>query len=909
MKAVLLLSAAIAFQSLTAAKLESISSLKPGDFVQVEYRWRNVDVPPTSSACPYITAQDAAGKTIFRRRVTDRGRRGFLPENCDIERWQVNFLVEGGDKKPPSDAEMAYTRLPSNTVSITAQLSEKGDVAVRNDIEISFLRKELKPRERKFRPNLEWEGSELSDSELDVVLGAREKPRAEVRRNGDHTEMLLNGRPFVPCIYKSTQFPNRWKHKISAAFTNNSFNVFFAPIKVGGYDTPEKDAIWRQDGSIDFEKIRAELRNYLRWNPNANLILEVIFQPPRGWGEANPSELYRNENGDYAYWNHHRIRAFGKTPAPSDPKSRQSPTPSYASEAFAQAMGDVLGRICAKLETASEGKAVIGVFFGGGTDEQWLDQFDNGVKPWQMGDYSDVSRRRFKDFLKEKYGTVEKLNVAYGRSDIKSFADMDVPSTKELTSEKIAFFRLHGATPQSDYREFMSKVAAQMWLTAAKCVKKASGRRLLFGGYSPHGGLSGYPLFSQSASMILMNSADMDFFAVVPGYLREFCDPIRSAVFDGTMVRHGKLLVRELDLRSVDSNQFWGRWKEPFWQEVHSRETFRRKSMHYAADAIIHGGIYHAYDMDGGWYNSQSDQSAWKAVNEMVCTSRAMPLDCDSIALVGSESYARFYSSQQGRGLAYPLLESVPKALQFSGVPWRAYLLEDLLEDETLHLPKVVMLSETAAMTAGEFQKFRSRYAKEGRVIVYFWRPGLFAADGEKIDRYLSLEGAKGLSGKTITCDKKVSDILTANLKGTFAANYSESSVPELATVSGDAWKNLLFFDGTDTPGVSVRRNKDFTEVYIALPGASTPQFCRNLAREAGFRPLVESDELSGCGSGIFYMVAQKSGMKRFRLPNGCRPGKVLAGNAFGRLPEGEYSVEMKTGDIFVLSYLKNKAK
>ena len=94
MKSVLLLSAAIAFQSLTAAKLESISSLKPGDFVQVEYRWRNVDVPPTSSACPYITAQDAAGKTIFRRRVTDRGRRGFLPENCDIERWQVNFLVD-----------------------------------------------------------------------------------------------------------------------------------------------------------------------------------------------------------------------------------------------------------------------------------------------------------------------------------------------------------------------------------------------------------------------------------------------------------------------------------------------------------------------------------------------------------------------------------------------------------------------------------------------------------------------------------------------------------------------------------------------------------------------------------------------------------------------------------------------
>jgi hypothetical protein len=100
-----------------------------------------------------------------------------------------------------------------------------------------------------------------------------------------------------------------------------------------------------------------------------------------------------------------------------------------------------------------------------------------------------------------------------------------------------------------------------------------------------------------------------------------------------------------------------------------------------------------------------------------------------------------------------------------------------------------------------------------------------------------------------------------------------------------------------------VRRNKDFTEIYISLPGALTPQFCRNLAQEAGFEPLVESDELSGCGSGIFYMVAQTSGEKRFRLPKGCKPDKVLAGGAFNKLPDGRFSVKMKCGDIFVLSY------
>ena len=905
MKTAFLLCAATASLSLASAEKESLAGLKPGDFVQVNYRWRNVDVPPTATTCPYVTAQDANGKTIFRRLITNRGRRGFLPDDCDVERWQVNFLVEGGMKTPPGEPESAYTRIPSNAVAITAHLSNKGDAAERTDIEISISRKELKPRGRKYRPDLDWEGSELSDEELDAALAVRERAKAEVYSDGDRTALRMNGKPFTPCIYKSTHFRSPWKHRISAAFTNNGFNVFYVPVKIGGYDTPEKDAIWRQDGTIDFGKIRAELRNYLRWNPDAYLILEAIFQPPRGWGEAHPSELYRNENGEYAYWNHHRIRAFGKTPAPADPKSRQSPTPSYASEAFAKEMGGVLSRICAELESSPEGKAVIGVFFGGGTDEQWLDQFDNGVKPWQMGDYSDIARKRFKEFLREKYGTAEKLNRAYGRSDISSFEEMEVPSTEELASEKVAFFRTHGATPQSDYREFLAKVAADMWLTVAKCVKDASGRRLLFGGYSPHGGLSGYPLFAQSASKRLMESPDMDFFAVVPGYMREFCDPIRSAVFDGTMVRHGKLTIRELDLRSRDSNQFWGRWKEPFWQEVHSSGTFRRKSMHYAADAIVHGGTYHAYDMDGGWFNSQSDQASWKAVNEMARASRSMPPHGERIALVGSESYCRFYSSQQGRGLAYPLLEYVPKALQFSGVPWNAYLLEDLLEDESIRLPKVVLLSEGAAMTADGFERFRSRYARDGRVIVYFWRPGLFSQDGDAVDRHLGLKAAdNGISGKQISCVGKTSDPLTDALSGIFATCHSDNVTPEIATASGNGWKHLLFFDGTGIPGVSVRRGADCTEVYISLPGAITSQFCRNLAKEAGFRPLVESDELCGCGSGIFYMVAQRSGMKRFRLPKGCRPEKVLAGNEFNRLPGDEYSVTMKSGDIFALSYL-----
>lgn len=898
-----LLFASIVAPSLFAVDKVRLRDLKPGDFVRVECRWRNVDKPPTASVCPYVEARDMWGRGVYQRRVSDFGRRGFLPDDPTVERWQMNYLV-GGGTKPPGDLEVFFTTLPSNTVFMAASISEKGDTAKISDVEVTVKKETLKSRGGiGKRPSLEWNGRELTDAELDAVLAKRRKARAEIFRDGSRTTMRLDGKPFFPCTYKSTSYDSPMRGKIAAAFADNGFNIFTLSVCIGGYDTPETNAVWRRDGSIDMLKIREHLRKFLRWNPNANLVLVPVFQAPRGWGEAHPEDIYRTEEGDYGYWFHHRIRGYGRSITPP-PNTNLSPAPSYASQAFADAVADALGRIVSGLDASPEGKAVVGVFFAGGTDGQWLDIFDNGLKPRQMADYSDVSRRRFAERLAEKYGTVAELNVAYGGTAYSSFADVHIPSREDLESEGRVFYRIHGATPQSDYREFMANVTAELVLKSASAVKKASGRRLLFGGYFPHGGLSGYPLFSQCASRRFIVARDMDFFAIVPQYDREFCDPIVSASFDGSMARQGKLFVRELDLRSVDSNQFWGRWKEPFWQEMHSRATFRRKALHYAADAIVHGGVYHAYDMDGGWFNSPSDQASWRAVNKIASAVRAEPFVEEGIALVSGERYCNFYSSQRGRLLAYPLLEYVPKALQRSGVPWRTYLLDDIMADGTAKLPKVALLSDATAMTAADFAKFRSRYCKDGRVVVYFWRPGLFAADGMEIDKALWLKTVPETEGKVIVCDGKVDDPLTKGLKGTFAAAYYKfgTDCPEVAA-TGEEWKPLLYFDGTKTAGVSVRRGADCTEVYIALPGAITSQFCRNLAREAGFEPLVDSDELSGCGSGIFYMVAQSSGQKLFHLPSGNVPDKVLYGPPMKHIDDVRFAVDMKIGEIFVLSY------
>ena len=86
----------------------------------------------------------------------------------------------------------------------------------------------------------------------------------------------------------------------------------------------------------------------------------------------------------------------------------------------------------------------------------------------------------------------------------------------------------------------------------------------------------------------------------------------------------------------------------------------------------------------------------------------------------------------------------------------------------------------------------------------------------------------------------------------------------------------------------------------MAQPAALTPTFCRNLARAAGFAPLLETDDLSGCGSGIFWVLAQSDGKRVFRAPPGYRPDKVLVGPPFAA--DGDaFAVELKTAELFAV--------
>ena len=886
-----MLALAVALAAVACGAAPAALDVSPGDVVRLSSQWDGRGVPRSVYVRPYLAACDAAGKRVWAGTVGAFYQRAFDPSNPHIQKWCAYARVRASAPEVERDSVARYRPmgvagvvLPPTAARLELKLTVEGGTAEWTGESNSIVRIEGKiPYKGMKFPPLPREGVvSLDDAALDAALAARAKDRMELSSVGDRTMAKLNGRPFIPRIYKNTSEGDPEDlRRIPAVFSKCGFNLFV--VQFGLADNVDADAP---------ERIRRELRERLRHAPDAHLMLGFNVQTWEGWGEAHPTEMFRNAEGGYGLMKGCRVTEFADVPKTcrgADSHIRR-PAFSYASETFAAAAGEAMARIIRHLEGVPEGKALAGVYIGGGCDGQWFDLFDGcGIR--LSADYSDAALKGYRAYLRRKYG--DRADTA---AQIPSYADFWTPR---------AHFSEHGPSPESDYREYLAWTTARFTGTLATAVRNACGGRLLVGGYYSNAGLGGFPKISLAGTRQRLAADDgWSFCAVVPSYAREYADPVIPSVFNGSFVRRGRLYVGELDLRNPEVGN-WRYWGSALWRENHTPATYRTEVLKHVLAAVTAGGAYHAYDMNGNWFSTPAAMETWRVAAEVADAARPMEPLREGIALVGGERYFdhQSFGEPQGRLLAYAIRDNVPRAMAFSGLPHANHLVDEVLDDPTAELPGVVVFNDLSAIGPEAFGTLRSRYAKDRRTLVYTWRPGIFAAGGERIEEALGLR-ASGSTNRFIVADGTSDDPLMAGITGRMVGSFAPwgvARVEGLVPVDGSGWKELARFEGTSVGGAFVRRAKDFTEVYLAHPAALTPALCRNLAREAGFAPILETDDISGCGSGILWLVAQTDGVRRFRLPPGLRPGKVLVGPAF--TPDGDaYAVTMKTAEIFAVA-------
>ena len=129
-------------------------------------------------------------------------------------------------------------------------------------------------------------------------------------------------------------------------------------------------------------------------------------------------------------------------------------------------------------------------------------------------------------------------------------------------------------------------------------------------------------------------------------------------------------------------------------------------------------------------------------------------------------------------------------------------------------------------------------------------------------------KNVRELTGMTVRCDLAKTGVYrfaSAASKDPLAdgvENLLTESAGPMFYVDDPEATPLAMLSGTDKVGLAVKRFKDWTSVYVALPGAFTPRLLRNLGREAGLTPIGPENDATFAGNGFLVLHALASGEK-----------------------------------------------
>ncbi|MBE6903879.1 MAG: hypothetical protein E7480_04660 [Ruminococcaceae bacterium] len=281
------------------------------------------------------------------------------------------------------------------------------------------------------------------------------------------------------------------------------------------------------DEVYDFAPIDSKLNYILQRNPDAKIMIRI--SPSTGksmfWEDLFPGDAKRFEDG---------TRADSVSFA-----SEQRVT--YAVNA-AKALVEHI------LSNKKYSNSVIGYHYGYG---EWFQSTQEDV------DFSRAMLKCYKEYVKEKYGTVEELRKAWGDDSV-DFDNITIkaPPGSSLTSAvDYNTMKLPEDQRFVDYYEALNYNAADIICLLAKTIKEASGGRSLFmtfygyawevpGPKSAHNGLTKI-LEDENVDIISSPLTYNDRMEGGTGGLMSLADSLAA---------HNKLWVMENDLRTLDSN-------------------------------------------------------------------------------------------------------------------------------------------------------------------------------------------------------------------------------------------------------------------------------------------------------------------------------------------------------------------
>lgn len=649
---------------------------------------------------------------------------------------------------------------------------------------------------------------------LQIVNDRRAKlGRAKIRQFNGVPTIMVEGKPVLPMFSASRRctLPRQITHH--RIFNHASWNL------VHLYMHPE----WKGD-EPNFDFLDSTAAAMLEGNPQAKAVLKVNLRDSQGTFIAkHPEERVVFDNGV--------IRG----------------NCSLASEKWRAYISEYIEKLIDHVASAPYADKIIGCVISEGEEGQWL-HYWNSADPSVDGAFSDYSLpmlKYFRDFLRKKYGTNEKLQAAWNRKDV-TFDTATIPDHAARAANDCGFLRDPVKRADVvDYAEALSQVVVDGMAHYSKIIKRKTDGNWLTGALYGHiMDVGMYMLAEQGGGLAETAALDipsMDIYMGPLQYRKEFRDVGGVGSFDtpspGSCQLHNKIWINENDLRTHLT------FPAGYAYSVRNTAQFDQVLAREVAKAICGRSGFYLLSMgledNHHWYDDPETIITLKELDNIIQDAASRDRSgCSQIAVFGDDNSLKYmrqlkHMQKFDSLMRYAIIQR--EAIARIGAAFDEYMQSDLINPK---LPdyKFYIFLNPIHMTGAEKQRVRELAKNPDIRILFLFTPGIAAKNGLNLDFANELTGMDFVLDKTpreslIELAYPVENLTAGKRYGWAGETFSPVPVPR------NFDRKLAVYPGSSIPAAVTKGNIAYTTLGV-LP----VELLRMLAKEAGVEIRSENN-------------------------------------------------------------------
>lgn len=592
-----------------------------------------------------------------------------------------------------------------------------------------------------------------------VIKSKEDEPflKAEVEYAGKYAAFRINGK-LCPMQTYSGHASHRTFGTIIQGFRDAGIHIYhiIENIEWG----------WKGPSQFDWSRHDYLRERILREDPEAFLFPRVGLCPPQWWIESHPESM----------WHHETAKTTEKC-SPLNAKLASYYDPVWRQDTI-EAMTSLIRHSC----ESWYGNRFLGIHYAYGHAGEWGEIPKDGVF-W--ADLHPAFVNWFREWLKQKYGTDEKMRESWDQTKHVGAKDLHINNSQHFRSTNCQhhllddqetnlhkarqvgpsklkealipnFFRRrigkHGIIrdPRQvrdviDFLECYQTGFCLLHRDLSKAFKEAGSRRILigrFGGYYLSGPYEVDGGYTETPYPQLLDAVkDLDILST-PNFYYNAENPTGDAVCKAAHESyrlHGKLLLQENDQRTCLTKIKSTKYGTP---EGNIEETLGSMKRNWVIRTSRGAGLWW-FDFAQGFYDHPEIISLLRKLQEIYIEliKRPNPKSFDKelarIAMFYSPM-SHLYIVSCSNYLRRVAENHVQRHFNRYGIPWELYFPED-----AEHVPcrRVYLFLNTNYLTKEQRRIIDTRFKRNGNILIWLYAPGIIDEDGFDIKKASDLTG------------------------------------------------------------------------------------------------------------------------------------------------------------------------